>query len=217
MPSAVILEPKSRHTASLIFLHGLGDTGNGWASAMGSVRPPNVKVICPTAPIIPVSINHGFEMTSWFDLHVLDQGGPEDEEGVKLAAEFVQDLIRNEMGAGLTPARIVLGGFSQGGALALYAGLTLSEKLAGIVALSCWLPLPQSFPGVVKCPKDVEVLQCHGDRDPTVPYSWGVASGDKLKTFLTRHQFKTFEGLGHSSSRGEMDLVKEFLHGKLGE
>lgn len=124
---------------------------------MNAIRSPFVKVICPTAKTIPVTLNAGFRMPSWFDLKTLDESGPEDEEGIKVAALEVQNLIDNEIKAGIPADRIVLGGFSQGGALALYSALTFPHKLAGVVALSCWLPLRKSFPAARKCPDDIPV------------------------------------------------------------
>ena len=101
-----------------------------------------MKIVCPTAESIPVTLNGGCRMPSWFDLKSLDASGSEDESGIKKATKIVHDLIDEEVLRNGVPAnRIVLGGFSMGGALALYAGLTYAKKLAGIVALSCWLPL----------------------------------------------------------------------------
>lgn len=124
---------------------------------MNAIRSPFVKVICPTAKTIPVTLNAGFRMPSWFDLKTLDESGPEDEEGIKTAAIEVQNLIENEIKSGIPADRIVLGGFSQGGALALYSALTFPHKLAGVVALSCWLPLRKNFPAARKCPDDIPV------------------------------------------------------------
>lgn len=124
---------------------------------------------------MPVTLNAGFRMPSWFDLKSLDESGPEDEEGtiqslfknsvikilwlgIKVAATEVQTLIQNEIQAGIPADRIVVGGFSQGGALALYSALTFPQRLGGVVALSCWLPLRKSFPAAKKCPDDLHVI-----------------------------------------------------------
>ncbi|KZC14745.1 Acyl-protein thioesterase 1 [Dufourea novaeangliae] len=98
--SPVVIAATARHTATLIFFHGLGDTGHGWASSMSAVRLPHIKVICPTAPTMPVTLNAGFRMPSWFDLRTLDPSGVEDEEGIKKAAEMVHSLIAQEVAAG---------------------------------------------------------------------------------------------------------------------
>lgn len=116
-----------------------------------------MKVICPTAHAIPVSLNAGFRMPSWFDLKTLDISGPEDEAGIKEAAKMVHEMLAKEIQDGIPSTRIMLGGFSQGGALALYSALTFTEPLAGVMALSCWLPLYKTFPQSKKCPDTVPV------------------------------------------------------------
>jgi lysophospholipase II len=116
-----------------------------------------MKVICPTAPTMAVTLNAGFRMPSWFDLRTLAIGGPEDVEGIKAATKNAHELIRGEIASGIASNRIMLGGFSQGGALALYAALTFPEPLAGIMALSCWLPLYDTFPAAKLCPDTVPV------------------------------------------------------------
>nr|CAH7713244.1 unnamed protein product [Callosobruchus chinensis] len=211
MAAPVILSTTSKHTATLIFLHGLGDTGQGWASAMAALRPPHVKVICPTANTMPVTLNGGYRMPSWFDLKTLDESGPEDEPGIKAAAKQVHTLIDTEISAGIAADRIVVGGFSQGGALALYSMLTYPKKLAGVVALSCWLPIAKTFPAAKKSPDDVPVFQCHGDCDPIVPYKWGQMTASVLKTMLNNVDFKTYQGVGHTSSDQELMDMKQFL------
>ncbi|KAJ8670328.1 hypothetical protein QAD02_001587 [Eretmocerus hayati] len=211
MTSPVVIAATARHKATLIFFHGLGDTGHGWASPLGSLRPQHVKIICPTAPTMPVTLNGGFRMPSWFDLRSLDASGPEDEEGIRRAAENVHSMIAQEVAAGIPSDKIVLGGFSQGGALALFSALTYSQPLAGVIVMSAWLPLHQKFPGEAKGNKSTPVLQCHGDCDPIVPYKWGQATATVLKQFMTQVEFKTYQGVMHTSSEEEMQDVKEFV------
>lgn len=211
MASPVIVQATAKHTATLIFLHGLGDTGHGWIQAMAQIRPSYMKVICPTAPTMPVTLNAGFEMPSWFDLRTLDMYGPEDEQGIKKATVNIHSLIEAEVKAGIQPNRIFLGGFSQGGALSLYAGLTYTKPLAGIMALSCWLPLHKSFPAARATSETLPIFQCHGDVDPVVPYKFGQLSHYSIKTFMTNAQFTTYNGLSHSSSQQEMDDLKDFI------
>jgi len=149
-------------------LHGLGDSGHGWAPVAENLQPlfPHVKWILPHAPTQPVTLNAGMRMPSWYDITGLDSSAVEDERGIKAAAqngyysillpssegnlqpnlslppiEIVSEVIESEIKAGIPPERIVLGGFSQGGAISLYTGLTGPYKLAGIVGLSSYLPL----------------------------------------------------------------------------
>lgn len=167
-----------------------------------------MKVICPTAKVMPVSLNGGFRMNSWFDLRTLDITGPEDEPGIAAATQLVHSLIDSEVQAGIAHERIVLGGFSQGGALALYAGLTQPQRLGGIVGFSCWLPLHKSFPAARLAPVATPVFQCHGDCDPVVPYKMGQMTASILKAFMTECTFSTYRGMSHTSSPDEMDDLK---------
>uniref|UniRef100_A0A171B407 palmitoyl-protein hydrolase n=1 Tax=Triatoma infestans TaxID=30076 RepID=A0A171B407_TRIIF len=209
--SPVVIAATAKHTATIIFLHGLGDTGHGWASAISAIRPPFAKVICPTAPTIPVTLNSGFRMPSWFDLRSLDASANEDEAGIKKAAEDIHAMIQAEETAGISAERIVIGGFSQGGALALYSAFTYPNPLGGVMALSCWLPLHKQFPAAAIANKATPIVQCHGDCDPLVPYKWGQMTASLLKQFSTNTEFKTFKGLGHSSNDEEMAFLKTFV------
>lgn len=125
---------------------------------MAGIKPPYMKVICPTAQTMPVSLNMGFRMPSWFDLKTLDINGPEDDDGIIKATEEIQTLILNEIKEGIPSNRIVLGGFSQGGALALHAALTFNQPLGGVMALSCWLARHKIYPAGRKCPDTVPVF-----------------------------------------------------------
>lgn len=176
--------------------------------AMAQIRPSHMKVICPTAKVMPVTLNAGFQMNSWFDLKTLDISGPEDEAGIKDATKLVHGIINSEIKSGIASNRIMLGGFSQGGALALYAGLTMSEPLGGIIAFSCWLPLHRTFPDAKLTPSEVPVFQCHGDCDPVVPYKMGQMSASIIKSFMKDATFTSYRGMSHSSSADELDDLR---------
>jgi len=209
MPDPVIVSASAKHTASFIFLHGLGDTGHGWATSIAAIRPPHVKVICPSAAKMPVTLNSGFESPSWFDLMTLDVNGPEDEPGIKKAAEIVKGLIEEEVKQGIPEERIMIGGFSQGGALSLYVALTSGKALAGVAALSCWLPLHKQM--MTRSPVNMSCFQAHGDCDPIIPYRMGQMSASLLKQLMKEHNLKTYKGMMHSSNEAEMQDLKEFL------
>ncbi|KAF2356337.1 Phospholipase/carboxylesterase/thioesterase [Trinorchestia longiramus] len=215
MAAPVILNATAKHSATVIFLHGLGDTGHGWASAMGEVSLPHIKVICPTAPVMPVTLNAGFKMPSWFDLTSLEVDGPEDTQGIKAARDNIHQLIAQEVQSGIPSSRIMLGGFSQGGGLALYSAFTHKEPLAGVIALSCWLPLRAEFPQGATGNTEMAILQCHGDCDPVVPYKFGQITSCLIKKFAPNIDFKTYPGMMHSSCESEMKAVKEFIRARL--
>lgn len=112
------------------------------------------------------------------------------------------DLVNEEIKAGIPSERIFIGGFSQGGATALYTALTSQLKFAGVIALSTWLPLHANFPSqLVQADKALPIIQCHGDADPMVPHDWGKATVMKLQSMgFNQVDFKTYRGLGHSST-----------------
>lgn len=211
MAGKVVIEASAKHTATVIFFHGLGDTGHGWASSLAEIKPSYVKLICPTAPTIPVTLNSGFRMPSWFDLKGLDQSAGEDEEGIKRAAANVHHLIEEEVKNGISSSRIIIGGFSQGGALSLFSALRSSHNLAGVAALSCWLPLRNMFPSELAGNASTPFLLCHGDCDPVVPYKWGQETAAILKKFIRSVDFRTYKGMTHSSSDKEMKDIKAFI------
>jgi lysophospholipase-2 len=209
----VVVNAKDKHTGTIIFLHGLGDTGHGWASTIANIKPAHVKCICPTAPAQPVTLNGGFVMPSWFDLLTLEATGPEDAEGIKKAGEIIHKMIDEEVEkSGVPSERVILGGFSQGGGLAFHSALRYPHKLGGVLALSCWLPLHKEYPDAAQPNnRGIPVLQCHGDIDPIVPYRWGQMSSQIIKTFLSKYDFKMYNGLMHSSCEPELRDAKDFI------
>lgn len=213
-----IVPAARKATAAVIFLHGLGDTGHGWAEAMAGIRTSYVKYICPHAPVMPVTLNMKMLMPSWFDIIGLGPDAEEDETGIKKAAESINTLIDEEIKNGIPSHRIILGGFSQGGALSLYTALKTHQKLAGVVALSCWLPLRNSLSkSVIGTNKEIPVLQCHGDADPLVPSIFGCVTVEKLKSMLnpTSITFKIYPGMAHSACPEEMMDIKQFIEKQL--
>ncbi|XP_076828800.1 acyl-protein thioesterase 1 isoform X1 [Brachyhypopomus gauderio] len=217
-PLPAIVPAARKATAAVIFLHGLGDTGHGWAEAMAGIRTPHVKYICPHAPVMPVTLNMNMAMPSWFDIIGLSPDAEEDETGIKKAAENIKALIDQEVKNGIPSHRILLGGFSQGGALSLYTALTTHQKLAGVVALSCWLPLRNTLSkSVLGSNKELPVLQCHGEADPLVPLIFGCLTVEKLKTMLNPNSvtFTTYPRVTHSACPEEMMDIKQFIEKQL--
>ncbi|CAB1349533.1 unnamed protein product [Coregonus sp. 'balchen'] len=205
VPLPAIVPAARKATAAVIFLHGLGDTGHGWAEAFAGIRTPHVKYICPHAPIKPVTLNMGMSMPSWFDIIGLQTDAEEDEAGIKQASENIKALIDQEVKNGIPSHRIVLGGFSQ--------------KLGGVVALSCWLPLRNSFPqaSANSANKEMHVLQCHGEADPLVPVMFGCLTVEKLKTLCNPSNitFKTYPRMPHSACPEEIMDIKQFIEKQL--
>ncbi|KAH7243907.1 hypothetical protein NW759_017235 [Fusarium solani] len=222
----LIVPAAKQHTATVIFVHGLGDSGHGWASIVENWRRrqrlDEVKFILPHAPRIPVTANGGMRTTAWFDLvassHVGAMVRQEDVEGIKLSQKYFHELIQEEIDSGISADRIVLGGFSQGGAMSLLSGLTFKAKLAGIIGLSAWLVLSQSFPDMIS-PTDANrqtpVIMFHGDQDTIVPTSLAKRNAERLRELGYDVTWKTFHGMGHSTSLEELGDVEPFLRARL--
>uniref|UniRef100_A0A671L446 palmitoyl-protein hydrolase n=1 Tax=Sinocyclocheilus anshuiensis TaxID=1608454 RepID=A0A671L446_9TELE len=216
LSEAVTVPGTEKETAVVIFLHGLGDTGHGWADTMTSIRLPYIKYICPHAPRIPVTLNMKMTMPSCCYMLKFDYVALSIDHSF---SSIVKAIIDHEVKNGIPSSRIILGGFSQGGALSLYTSLTSQQHLAGVVGLSCWLPLHKTFPQAASGSgnKDTPILQCHGEMDPMIPVQFGAMTAEKLKTIISPQNvtFRTYPGLMHSSCPQEMSAVKEFIEKQL--
>ncbi|KAK2038214.1 phospholipase/Carboxylesterase [Colletotrichum somersetense] len=226
--SAPLVFPAAgKHTATVIFAHGLGDTGKGWASAVENWRRrqrlDEVKFVLPHAPEIPITCNWGMRMPGWFDIKKLDGTveslrESEDEPGILASAQYFRSLVQAEVDAGIPADRIVLGGFSQGGAMAIFTGLTGPHRIAGIVGLSCWLLLSDKFAGLVPADKpnqDTPVFLGHGDVDPLVRPELGALSAEVLKKLGYKITRKLYRGMPHAACPEELDDVEAFLRERL--
>ena len=161
--------------AAVIWLHGLGASGDDFAPIVPELKPPpdcGVRFIFPHAPAMPVTINNGMVMPAWYDIKGLDSKGHADIAQLRGSAGRVRDLIKREMERGVAPERIVVAGFSQGGAVALEAGLGFPRRLAGIMVLSSYLATADSIK-VEEAQRGIPVLLCHGSADPMVPETLG--------------------------------------------
>ncbi|MBT8168367.1 alpha/beta hydrolase, partial [Falsiruegeria litorea] len=181
----VTVEPKTAATACVIWLHGLGDSGNGFTPVVPVLGLPNnhsIRFIFPHAPEQPVTINQGYVMRSWYDIKSMDLHNRADMSGVLESEVRVQALIKEQIDAGIPANKIVLAGFSQGGVLSLFTGLRYPERLAGIMALSCYLPTADTLPEHChSANKATEILQHHGEQDDVVPMSAGQMAHQLLK------------------------------------
>ena len=181
---AIEIETGPSPTRTVIVLHGLGDSGHGFApvaeeldlSALGDVR-----FVLPHAPEQPVTINGGYVMRAWYDILGTDLARVEDEPGLRRSATEIEALIARENARGIASSRIVLMGFSQGCAMTLLTGLRHRERLAGLAGLSGYLPLAATTAAErSEANRDVPLFLAHGTQDPVVPYPRGVASRDAL-------------------------------------
>ncbi|OOQ85160.1 Acyl-protein thioesterase 1 [Penicillium brasilianum] len=216
----------TKHTATVIMAHGLGDSGAGWMALAQNWRRrgkfSEVAFIFPNAPNIPITVNFGMAMPGWYDIAHLgrdldfqDNARNQDEPGILRSRDYFNSLIKQEMDKGIKPSRIVLGGFSQGGAMSVFSGITGKEKLGGVFGLSCYLLLsdriksfiPEDWPN-----KKTPFFLAHGEDDEVVKFAYGEKSADMLKEIgLEDVSFNVYSGLGHSADPVEIDDLEKFL------
>ncbi|CAF2830600.1 unnamed protein product [Rotaria sp. Silwood2] len=217
--SPAVILATAKQTATVFFLHGLGDAGTSWLEAFNMYRipkaVPHVKFIFPNAPIQRVTLNMGMPMPSWFDIYGLDQNAKEDEPGIAKSSKILNDLVEEEIKLGIPPERIIVGGFSMGGAIAIHAALTSPHTLGGVLALSTWLPLSTTFPKALVSgdhKANLPILQCHGDQDSMVQIQWARLTEQGMKAMgFKQYTFKEYRNMEHSSCNQEMEDVSRFI------
>ncbi|MFI4938133.1 MAG: alpha/beta hydrolase [Candidatus Berkiellales bacterium] len=177
---AIKVEPRGKADASIIWLHGLGADGHDFVDAIPGLGLPldhGIKFIFPHAPKRPVTINGGMVMPAWFDIAAIDLDARQDEEGIRMAEGALNALIAEVLQEGIHAKRIILIGFSQGGALALHTALRSSEPLGGVAGLSTYLPLHSHLAKEnITANKQIPIFMAHGMMDPVVPYWIGQKS-----------------------------------------
>ena len=202
----VEIEPGGDADGAVIWLHGLGADGHDFEPIVPELRLDGLlklRFVFPHAPVRPVTINGGMAMRAWYDIMTLDRDGPQDEDGIRSSADLLTALIERERERGIPAERIVLAGFSQGGAIALHAALRYREPLAGLMALSTYLPLSATLESEVIANPDAQpvslpVFMAHGSFDPVVPYALGAGSFDTLKAAgytATWHEYPMAHGV----------------------
>jgi phospholipase/carboxylesterase len=173
--------------ASVIWMHGLGADGNDFVPVVQELdlsEAPQIRFVFPHAPMQPVTINNGYVMRAWYDVKWGDLEGRSkqaDEKGVRASQAAIVQLIEKEVSRGIATEKIVLAGFSQGGAVALQTGLRYPNRLAGVMALSTYLPLAESFEQEAAAQnRATAIFMAHGTQDNVVPYQMGIRSRDVL-------------------------------------
>jgi phospholipase/carboxylesterase len=208
---AVEIETGQKPGASVIWLHGLGADGHDFEPIVPELRLPKpVRFVFPHAPIRPVTINQGMRMRAWYDVFQFG-GGPEDEAGVRASQKLLEKIISDEARRGFKPENIVLAGFSQGGAIVLQAALRYPERLAGVMALSTYLPLSGSFEKEAsQANKDVPILMAHGQFDDLIPIDRARRSRDLLMSLNYNVEWHEYP-MPHSVCAEEIGDIARFL------
>lgn len=210
----VVLSPATAPSASVVVLHGLGADGWDFVPIVQELHLPDslpVRFVFPHAPVRPITVNNGYEMRGWYDIRDFSITGREDVEGMTESADRISGYVRREGELGVAPERVVLAGFSQGGAVALHTGLRYPERLGGIVALSTYLPFRSRVEAEVsQTNRDVPILMCHGRHDPVVSYELGETSRDVLRDHGYEVEWHAFP-FAHEVSLDEITLVSQWL------
>ena len=216
---AIEIETAPHPDASVIWLHGLGDTGDGWAQVVPALALPagmRVRFVFPHAPRMPVAINNGYVMPAWYDIREANLSERADIPGVERSQAQLEALVAREKSRGVDDARIVLSGFSQGGAVALYTGLRHPARLAGLVALSTYLiGIDTLDRDASQANRDVPIFMAHGTLDPVVRLAWAQASHEALVRngwTVEWHEYR----MEHSAVMEEVAEVGAFLRRVLG-
>lgn len=201
--------------SAVIWLHGLGADAYDFAPIvpeLGLADDLAVRFVFPNAPRRPVTLNNGFVMRAWYDLRNLDMDArSHDEDGIAASLDLVRGLVRREAERGVPARRVVLAGFSQGGAIATLAGLTHAERLAGVVALSTYLLLPHKVDGLrTAANRDLPFFVAHGTTDPVVPAVAGQALRDRLAAAGQPVEWRTYP-MPHAVHPQEIADVGHFL------
>jgi phospholipase/carboxylesterase len=193
---------------AIIWLHGLGADGHDFEPIVPELRLTKpVRFVFPHAPVRPVTINQGMRMRAWYDILQFG-GGPEDEAGLRASQKLVEALIKEQS---VGPEKIVLAGFSQGGAIALQTALRYPQRLAGVLALSCYLPLNASLEAErSQANRNTPIFMAHGQYDDLIPLPRAEQSREVLEKLGYKVEWKTYP-MPHSVSPQEITDISDFL------
>ncbi len=214
---AIEIETGKNPTASIIWLHGLGADGNDFAPVVPELRLPEgaIRFVFPHAPVQPVTINGGMRMRAWYD--IMDGADRrEDERGVRASQALIETLIGREKERGTKAQRLVLAGFSQGGAIALQTGLRHPERIAGIMALSTYVPVGEKVSAEASTAnRDVPIFMAHGSDDPIIPLARAEQSRKLLESLGYPVEWREY-GMPHSVCPEELAAIGAWLVKVLG-
>lgn len=210
----ITLETTDTPDAAVIWLHGLGADGNDFVPIVEQLQLPThlgIRFIFPHAPLRPITINQGYQMPGWYDIRSLSIIDDEDRTGIEESSIILKQLCQEQEDTGIRAQRIVLAGFSQGGAVALHCGMRYAKPLAGIMALSTYLPLPDRLPREIsECARDIPVFMAHGRQDDVVAYQYGKQSMERLQEQAINVQWHEYD-MGHAVCPAEIQHIRQWL------
>jgi len=214
MLETIEVETAAKPNAAVIWLHGLGADGHDFEPIVPEIVRRGERAwrfVFPHAPVRPVTINGGMSMRAWYDIKGLDRQAAEDAVGFRDTDALVRQLIAQEGKRGIAAHRVVLAGFSQGGAVSLYTSVRFAETLAGVMALSCYFPRPDSFIAE-RAPANnaTPIFMAHGQGDPVIALSMGVQSRNFLKAQGYAVEWHEYP-MAHAVCAAEVADIREFL------
>jgi phospholipase/carboxylesterase len=213
------IEPEGPPGCAVIWLHGLGADGHDFEPLVQQwdlADDLGARFILPHAPRRPVTLNGGMAMRAWYDIYALGFGVDEDRQGIEQAHQLVVGLIRREQQRGIRSDRILLAGFSQGGAVALHTALRYRAALAGVLALSSYLPLAELL-AEEKCadPSSLVIRMDHGDQDPVIAFAVAERSRDLIESQDYEVEFHRYP-MAHSLCVAQMESLRNWIVQRLG-
>jgi len=215
MLETIEIETAAKPDAAVIWLHGLGADGHDFEPIVPEIVRRGERAwrfVFPNAPVRPVTINGGMSMRAWYDIKGLNRQAVEDVAGFRESDAQIRQLIAREGERGIPADRVVLAGFSQGGAVSLYTAPRLPKTLAGVMALSCYLPCETSF-GAERVPANdaTPIFMVHGQADATLPIAMGLESRKFLVAQGYAVEWHDYPTMGHAVCREEVADIRRFL------
>lgn len=215
---AAILHPERPARAAVVWLHGLGADGYDFVPIVPQLNLPEdhaLRFVFPHAPMRPITINGGMPMRGWYDILGLTRLDRQDEAGIREAERIVHNYLQAEVDQGVPTERIVLAGFSQGGAITLHTGLRYRHKLAGLLPLSTYLPLHQLFAAERSVANmRTPILMCHGTDDPVIPLAMGESSYEYLRSLGYAVEWREYR-MQHQVCAEEITAIGQWLRERL--
>lgn len=207
----IIIETSQPIQQSVIWLHGLGADGHDFAPIVPELNIPNTRFIFPHAPHRAITMNNGYEMRAWYDLYGLTLQTKQDEAGMRAMQQEIELLIEAEQAQGIPADKIVLAGFSQGGAMALFTGLRYPKKLAGILALSTYVSLKEKITDEAhQANKDTPIFMAHGSFDSIITLDTCLVSRHLLEDLDYQVEWHEYP-MPHSVCSEEIEDIARFL------
>jgi phospholipase/carboxylesterase len=218
MLNFIEINPKNTPKSCIILLHGLGATGSDFVDIIPQLALSDelaVRFIFPTAPKRKIAWMGNIQTHAWFNVFGLGLNVPEDEAGMRESQGFIEEIIAHEIAQGIPSQKIVLAGFSQGGAMALHVGLRYQQQLAGILAMSCWLPLAKALVHERSASnQNIPILMQHGSLDKLLPLAWAQHSCDRLHQLGFKVQLDSYP-MDHEVCDEEVKAIAKWLENLL--